>query len=186
MCRQVTTTEDRIKILTVQSIDAQMALKKLANESFRNKGDLRAELVAVKKSLDGEKALLESPKREHATEVEQRQQLLTARRETSQTVSRPWAEGEEYLSDLQPKLAAMTTESDDRLCLETETTKKLKASEANIVLQSTLRKAAWEEMDTRPAEIDKLQEQLKAKGAKLSQWSEKHRELIDELRFVKS
>lgn len=83
------------------------------------------------------------------------------------------AEGGESFSGVQSKLAATTAEWDVWSELTTETTKKLKTAEADIALQLTLRKPAREEIDTHTAKITQLQEQLKAKGADLSQLSAK-------------
>lgn len=74
-------------------IDAQTALEKLANESYKIEADLQAGMVAVEKSLDAEKARVERLERELATVVEKKQQLLAKRQEKSQIASCPLGEG---------------------------------------------------------------------------------------------
>lgn len=93
-------------------------------------------------------------------------------------------ECDDSVPDWQFKLAAMTAERDEWLNLETDIAKKLKAAEADIALQSTLREAAREKMDTHTAEITKLQGKLTAKGAVLCHLSAKNRELTKKLNHV--
>lgn len=66
---------------------------------------------------------------------------------------------------MQFKLSAMTADKDEWFELATETTKKLKTAGADVALQSALREAAREEMDTHTTEIAELKAQLKPRGA---------------------
>lgn len=50
--------------------NAQMALLKLENESFRTEANFQAEMVAVEESLDAKKARIKSLNRGLAAEVE--------------------------------------------------------------------------------------------------------------------
>lgn len=186
MRSQISAVEGRIKDLEVMLTDARMALEKLTDKSARTKADLRAENVAIESSFEAEEAHIKSLNRELATEVMKKQQPLAERRGTSQTSSPPLAEGEDCLPGLQSKLAAMTVERVEWFVLATETAEKLKAAEANIALQLTLRKTAREEMDTHTARVAELQEQLLANGPKLPQLSAQHSKLTDEMSRVKS
>lgn len=81
-----------------------------------------------------EKAGVNSLKRKFATDAEEKRQLLTERRKTSQTASRPLVDGEDSLPGLRSIFKYTTVERDERFDVATETTGKLKAAEASIAL----------------------------------------------------
>lgn len=63
----------------------------------------------------------------------------------------------------------MTAERNEWYDLKKEVTKKLKETEVDLALQSTLWETALEDLHTHAAKIAELQEQLSAKSAELSQ-----------------
>lgn len=79
----------------------------------------------------------------------------------------------------------MVAERDDWFSLAKETSEKLIEAEADITLQSTLWKAAWEEMNSRTVKKAKLQKQKMANVVELSQSSAKHIDLNNDLSLVK-
>lgn len=89
------------------------------------------------------------------------------------------ADGNDSLRDLQLKFAAMTEVKIEWYDQAKEALEKLKAVEDDVALQSTLREGAREDMDTRTAKIEKVQEQLAAKSAKLSPMLAENSEMTD-------
>lgn len=176
----------RIKPIKAQLNDAQMTLEKLTDELTMTKADLCAEVVPIEKSLEAEKACVESLQLKLANEFEEKQQFLAERRETSQKASRPMIECEDPLPDPQSKLAAMAAGRDESFDLTTERTEKVKAAEGNIALQLTLWEAVHNNTVTYMVEIVELHEHLRAKRAELSQLSGSNSDPIDVLFRVKS
>lgn len=182
----ITAAKHRIKALRTQSSDARVALEKLADDTARTQADFHAELVAIEESFEVMNARVESGKREFETEVEKKQQFLNERQETSQTASCPLAENGASFRELPLKVAAMTAERNEWYNVATKALGKLKMTEADVALQSTPREAALEEKDTHTAEIAKLQVQLAARGAEVSQLSAKHSEPTNDMNRAKA
>lgn len=93
--------EDRMKARKTQLADARSVLEKYADVASKTKADFCAKMAAAEKSFDTKRARVDRLQRELATELGKRQQSLAKRQETTQTVKRPLAEGEDSLLDLQ-------------------------------------------------------------------------------------
>lgn len=78
MNSQITAAEELAIALKTLLADAQMALDKPTDESARTEANLRAEMVAVGKSLEAEKALVKSLKRKLATEIGKNNSYLSS------------------------------------------------------------------------------------------------------------
>lgn len=83
MSSQILAAVNWINAVKAQLNDARIALEKVADELTRIEAGLRAEMTVDKESYETEETRVESRKRELATEVDKKHQLLTARRETS-------------------------------------------------------------------------------------------------------
>lgn len=107
------------------------------------------------------------------------QQLLTECRVWSEPAICQLVDAEGSRQGLQPRVVATTTEQNEWCDLEKEASEKLKIAEDDAALQLSLREAAVERMDAHTAEIAKLQEELTAKSAELSEWCAKNGKLAD-------
>lgn len=131
----------------MQLVEGWVALEKLTGESFRIKADLRAQMVAVEKALDAERALVERVERDATAGTEKHQQLLAERRGTSTTASPQLAGDGESLQKLRSKVATVTAKLRKWLELATETVEKGKVAKVHVLLQSELWKVAQKAMD---------------------------------------
>lgn len=127
----------------------------------------------VEESVRAENTRVERLERELATEIEERQEILAKRRETSETESRKLVENDDFFQGLQSKVVAITAERNEKFDLATVASEKLKTSEANVALQSSHLEAVLEDIEARTAEIVELQEQLTARSAELSYLSQR-------------
>lgn len=104
-----------------------------------------------------EKTCVDRLESTHTTEAEQKQQIGAKRRETIETVSRQLSDGEDAFQILRSRVVAIIAERDDWYNLASETSEKLGLAEAEEYLQSSLRAASLEVVDTNTAGISKLQ-----------------------------
>lgn len=79
------------------------------------------------------------------------------------------AEGEDFVRDLQLKIASMPIKRCKWHEIATRVAKVLETAEGDLAPQSTLREAALEKMFTRKVGIAEFQERLTAKSAELAQ-----------------
>lgn len=142
-------------------------------------------MVAYEEVLTAKRARVKRFERDVAVQVEKWQQLLVDRRKTSETASRQLAEDGELLQELQSEVATVTEELREWHNLATETAKKLKIANADVVLQTGLQETTQEEMDAQTVEVAELQEQLVSTNAELSQLPATRGERNDELRRMK-
>lgn len=101
-------TRQQVTALKPQLADTKLALEKLAREMSWTIDDLRAQVVALEKSLSVEKTHVKRLELERATEAEKRQQLLAECLETVLAENLQLAKGEKSLQILQLEKAAAT------------------------------------------------------------------------------